>query len=280
MPTMRRIVREPVLHFTVIGLLVFAAFRLLDDKPAMTPATAIIVKSQTADRLAAGFKATWRRQPNKVELAGLLENHVREEVLVREALALGLDRNDPVIRRRLRQKMEFLTAAAAAAMVPSEAALREHYARHRDRFRVIGRVALTQVFLGSEPDDGKVQGIHAALRDGANPASLGARTMLPPSLAPSPPETVDGVFGAGFYRSLADLKAGDWAGPVRSGYGQHLLRIDQRIGDRVPAFEAVREAVRHHWIESNSAAMEEDRYQRLRQRYAVTLPDTTVAARQ
>lgn len=161
MLTARQFLRQPLLHFMAIGLVIFAVFGLRNDISKPVQNKVIVVTAATAARLAAGFEATWRRPPTDVEIAGLMENHVCEEVLVREALALGLDRGDAAIRRRLRQKMEFLTTAAVSAVNLSEEMLRKHYTAYQDKFSIRGRLAFPQVFLGPAPQDQMVQKIRA-----------------------------------------------------------------------------------------------------------------------
>ena len=134
MKGLQHILREPLVHFLALGAAIFALFAVLDDAPPPPDGTRIVVSEEQARRLAASFAATWRRPPSVAELDGLIDNYVREEIYVREALALGLDRDDSVVRQRLRQKMEFWTESGADAVAPTEAELRAHYEANADRF--------------------------------------------------------------------------------------------------------------------------------------------------
>jgi hypothetical protein len=267
--------RQPLLHFVLIGAAVFAVFAWLDDTPPATRDDRIVVSEARVAQLAEGFEAVWRRPPTEAELAGLIDDFVREEVYVREALALGLDRDDAVIRRRLRQKMEFLTASAADALVPSEADLRAFYAEQEARFTTAPSVALDQVFLGDAPSQSAVADVLAALDRGVPHETLGARTLLPPSLPPSPANVVDGTFGRGVFETVFELEAGTWSGPVRSAYGSHLVRVTERTAATPVPFDAVRAEVEAEWRRARAEALAEEHYQTLRARYEIVRPEAT-----
>jgi len=271
----RRAVRQPLLHFIGIGALVFAAFAWLDDAPPPSRIDRIVVTETQVARLAEGFRAVWRRPPTAAELAGLVDDFVREEVYVREALALGLDRDDEVIRRRLRQKMEFLTASAAETLAPTEAELRAFHAEHRARFTTPPRVAFDQVFLGEAPSEGDVAKVLAPLERGAAHATLGERTLLPPSLPPSPANVVDGTFGRGVFETAFELAPGVWAGPLASAFGSHLVRVTERTTAESLPFEAVRAEVEAEWRRERAEALAEAHYESLEARYEIVRPEPT-----
>lgn len=273
-----RVTREPLVHFALIGLAIFLIFDLMDDTPPDVGTTDIIVSIQTADRLAKNYESVWRRAPNAEEMDGLIDNFVREEVLVREALALGLDRNDTVIRNRLRQKMEFLASAAVGASVPTDDVLGAYYAENKDDFFVEGSLALVQVFLGPSPDDASTQAIMQALEKGQDPGTLGVRTLMPSSLPLSARATVDNTFGRGFYQSLLAIEVGIWSEPLRSGYGYHLVHIDQKQPGYVPELTTVKAAVQRQWLESQAEILEQAYFQKVLEQYNIVRPDQTVMA--
>ena len=265
----RSVLRQPLLHFLLMGTAVFAVFAWLDDTPPVTRNDRIVVGDARVAQLREGFEAVWRRPATGDELAGLIDDFIREEVYVREALALGLDRDDAVIRRRLRQKMEFLTASAADALVPSEADLRAFHADHEARFTTPARVALDQVFLGEAPGESAVADVLAALDRGVAPETLGARTLLPRSLPASPENVIDGTFGRGVFATLLELEPGPWTGPVRSAYGSHLVRVTERTEATPLPFDAVRAEVEAEWRRARNEALAEETYRNLRARYEV-----------
>jgi parvulin-like peptidyl-prolyl isomerase len=195
---------------------------------------------------------------------------VREEVYYREALALGLDRDDTVIRRRLRQKMEFLTEGAASAAPPEEAELRAHYNRYRERFARPARITFRQVLFASAEDAAAAL---AALAQGGDPEALGRPTLLPPAMEAAGEAAVDGTFGPGFFARLAAVAQGAWQGPVASAYGPHLVFVADAQAAATPPFEDVRALVEEDWRRETAEALREAGYRTLRARYRVVLPE-------
>lgn len=261
--------RQPLLHFLAMGVAVFAVFAWLDDAPPPATGERIVVTEARVAQLVEGFEAVWRRPPTAAERDGLVADFIREEIYVREALALGLDRDDAVIRRRLRQKMEFLAGSAAEGLEPTEAELRAHHATHAERFSTPARVAFEQVFLGEAPASDVVATVRAALARGEDPATLGARTLLPSALEPSPVNVVDGTFGRGVFERVAALAPGRWEGPITSAFGRHLVRVVEREPARRLPFEAVRDEVAADWRRGRAEELAEQHYERLRARYTV-----------
>jgi hypothetical protein len=210
----------------------------------------------------------------------LVDNFVREEILVREAVALGLDRDDTVIRRRLRQKMEFLTDSAAAMIEATDEELRAHYAANIERFMAPAQMGFHQVFLGEAVAEADVETAKAALLAGSDPADVGARTLLPFEVPVSVSTAIDGTFGKGFFEQVAELDPGKWVGPVRSGFGIHIVRVTKHINASEPPLEAIREAVLRDWTRQRAEEIGEKQYERLLSRYQVTYPDDFAMTKQ
>jgi hypothetical protein len=257
--------REPLIHFAVIGVGVFLLFPGESDRPS-TPV--IEVGQPVVDRLAAQFEATWNRAPTETELAGLIESHVRDEILYREALALGLDRDDPVIRQRMRLKMEYFAEAAAAATDPGDAVLAEWYAANTAEFVPAGQLSFDQVMLDGPSDAGAVL---AALAEGADFVSLGRATILPARIEEEPAPAVDSLFGQGFFAVVAALPQGQWSGPVESAFGLHLVRLDSVVLSEPPPLAEVRERVLNAWRAAEARALRDRQYEALRSTYEVRL---------
>ena len=267
------ILREPLVQFVAIGTLVFAAYSVFEDTPPQVEPSQIVIDSGTVARLKANFKATWRRPPTAEELDRLVEGHVREKVFVREANALGLDQGDAVVRRRLRQKMEFLMQPAEETLDPDEAELKEYFETHRDRFRIPGTVGFTQVFLGPHPAEVDVATTLEQLNSGADPGLEGVRSLLRMRVPPSSLRAVDSEFGDGFYDALQAVEQGEWGGPIHSGYGIHLVRIDAHTPARLPPFEELRQEVEREWASERAKSVTEARYRSMRDRYEVVRRD-------
>lgn len=266
------VLRQPLLHFAVLGALIFFVHGFFNDVEPQTDRPKIVVSQQDAEWLANQFRATWRRAPLQAELDALVEDFVREEIYVRTALSLGLDQGDTVVRRRLRQKMEFLTEAGAEAASPSDEELETHLAANVEKFSIAPRLAFSQVMISpDQPQDGK--DILVALQNGVDHTEIGVRSLLPHSVRLSAIQAVDGTFGEGFFAQLAALEPREWAGPVRSGYGEHIVRMDVFEPGRLPTLEETREQVELDWRAQKARELRRVRFDELYSTYDVSLPD-------
>jgi len=272
MKHLQRLLREPLLHFFAIGTLIFLLYAAFSDT-GKEPANVIVITPERIDQLAARFSSVWKRQPTDKELDSLINEDVREEVYYREALALGLDRNDTIVRRRMRQKMEFLLDTGAFLQEPEEGDLEAYFAANQEFYRSKSRLALEQIYLGEAPAPEMVSNSLGALRSDppADPATLGERSFLPPQLGLSPPNAVDGVFGQGFFDLVVKLPSGEWAGPVVSAYGVHLVRILNTLPARTPPLEEVRDAVLRDWKAAKAQEIREQDYAERRKHFVVEI---------
>jgi hypothetical protein len=246
-----RLVREPLIHFFLIGAAVFAAYHWLGDDNAPSK-DRIVVSAARVENLAALFQRTWQRPPTAAELDALIADYVREEVLYREAVSLGLDRNDTVMRRRMRQKMEFIVEDMTAAEDPGDEVLAAYLESHAERYRIPPVYTFRHVYFSparrGDAVVAEAQEMLGRLREGAvDAADLGDPIMLD-----SHYERIDGVgvarlFGERFADALPALPSGEWAGPVRSGFGVHLVQIEARSEGHVPSLDEARAAVRRDW---------------------------------
>jgi hypothetical protein len=267
----RKILGSPLLHFFLIGLMIFAAFSVLNDDAPPPRSDAIILTEDEAGELADRFAATWGRPPTPAEKNSLIKSWVVEEAYVREALALGLDRGDTVIRQRLKMKMQFLAESGAGALVPDDAALQAFLDANRERFLRPERVAFEQVFL--PPDQGRAaSAIRIELEDGAAPSAVGEASLLPSAVPLTPADAVERMFGADFYASLATLPVGVWRGPVQSAYGAHLVRVTGRMDAFAPPLSEIRDRVEGEWRAEKRREMRDDFGKALLERHTVILP--------
>ncbi|MDA1073373.1 MAG: peptidylprolyl isomerase [Proteobacteria bacterium] len=270
----KRLLREPLFHFLVCGSLLFGLYTIVSP-PVSVPRKSIVVGPERIAQLTAGFEGVWRRPPDAEELRRLIEMFVREEVYYREALALGLDRDDTIIRRRLQQKMEFLTDSGADLLQPDESDLETYYAANEQKFRHSPRIALQQIYLGQKPMADEISKALTALRTDseADPAQWGERTLLPAQVALSAPNAIDGVFGTGFFDELENQPVNQWSGPVESGYGLHLVRVLEREPGRLRPLVEVREVLEREWKAEKAQEMREEIYFRLSEGYDIELPE-------
>lgn len=276
---LQRLLREPLLHFFVVGGLFFVVFGMV-SKPSPEPADRIVVGPDQIEQLTAGYQAVWRRPPTNDELRVMIDGFVREEVYYREALSLGLDRDDTVIRRRLQQKMEFMTDSGADLLEPAAGELEAYFAANERTYRHEPRLAFAQIYLGEAPAPEDISRVLNALQSdpATDPFTLGEPTLLPAELGLSPPEAIDGVFGTGFFELLAGLPLAGWSRPVSSAYGIHLVRILDSVPAIAPPLEEVHDVVLRDWKAAKALEIRELQYARLRERYVVEIPGTDAPA--
>jgi hypothetical protein len=268
----RRLLREPLLHFAVIGGLIFLLYSAVAGSgPA--PTNMIVIGPERIAQLSQRYQAVWRRAPTDDQVKSMIDDDVREEVYYREALALGLDRNDTVIRRRLRQKMEFLTDTGADVLKPKAGELEAYFAANAKSYSTSPRIAFEQVFLGQNPDMATIAQILNNMRStpSVEPSTVGERSLLPMRLDLSPPTAVDGVFGKNFFKRLSPIAVGEWNGPVVSGYGVHLVRILESSPASTPPLAEQRDAVLRDWRAAKAVELRERSYAKLLERYTVEI---------
>ncbi len=264
--TMRAWLREPLVHFLLAGLAVFAFSAWRGE--AVDPASrAIEIDAAQVGVLAQRFVQTWQRAPNAAELDGLIRDHIKEEVYYREALRLGLEADDTIIRRRLRAKMEYLATAQAENVAADDATLQRYLDRNFARYAEGARVSFDQIYLGDD-DAGAVK---AKLARGGDWQVLGAPISLPRSLEDADRADIAKQFGEGFATALAGVKAGEWTGPIASGFGQHLVRVRAVSASKAPALSQVRQRVENDWRATTVKAREAKAYQALLDGYTITI---------
>ena len=282
---MQRLMREPLLHFLLLGAALFVAFSFLRDDSAPRQAH-IVVSAGKIEHLAALFARTWQRPATREELEGLINDFIREEVAYREGLALGLDRDDTIIRRRIRQKLDFIAEDLTSQVEPTEADLVAYLAAHPDNFRIAPRLSFRQVYVNPEQHrngyDAHVRALVMALnRDASIDASgLGDRIQLEHGYANISTRDIARLFGAQFATALVALPPGTWQGPIPSGYGVHLVIVDEHHDGRLPPLDAVRDAVRREWENARRKERIEQFYRRLLEKYTIIVERPTVGAQE
>jgi len=280
---LKLLLREPLLHFLVLGAILFGLFGMIGKKDAEAPAKIIIPAARVAT-LADGFARTWRRPPTEQELHGLVEEYIRDEIFYREGRAAGLDRDDFVIRRRVRQKMEFLAEDMAAAE-PSDEQLGAYLASNPERFRTEDRLTFRHVFLsatrrGSALDDDARQIADAVTRTSATAgtATIGDPFLLGDEFGEMAQSDVARTFGDGFAKQLSVAAPGRWQGPIQSSFGVHFVFVDKRTTGTLPPLDTVREAVRQEWLNARRIEAQQTLYRTLREHYEIVLETPAKAA--
>jgi hypothetical protein len=270
------LLREPLLQFIVLGAALFGFFQLVDRKKADAPER-IVVSAARIDNLADGFARTWRRPPGREELQGLVDDYIRDEVFYREGRAAGLDRDDVIIRRRVRQKMEFFAEDISAAE-PSEEQLAAYLRSNPERFKTEERLSFHQIFLSAtrraetlEDDIKRLANdlVHADATIDAT--ALGDAFLLGDEFHAMSVSELTGIFGDNFSKRISVTEQGRWHGPIASSFGQHFVYVSEHIPGGVPPLDAVRDAVHREWSNARRLEAEQKLYRSLRERYEIVV---------
>jgi hypothetical protein len=276
-----RLIREPLVHFLLLGGLLFGAYYYFNDEPLVSDSNRIVIDEAQVASLAATFQRTWLRLPTHDELVGLVQDRVREEILYREALALGLDRDDQVVRRRMSQKMEFLNTDLTEPEPPTEAELQTYLEANMDRFRASERLSFTQVYLkedGQEQATALLQQLAGHRPSELKLEKLGDASLLPGAMQQADIRVLNRVFGNDFAARLSAAPLGRWSGPYASPYGLHLVYVSERQPPREPQFSEVQSAVEREWLAERQHEANERFYQALHERYTVETAYPTPAS--
>lgn len=272
---MKTLIREPLLHFLLIGGILFIVFGLFNNRSGGGTDRIVITPGQV-DFLMANFKRTWQRPPTEQELQGLIDSHVREEIFYREALALGLDKDDTVIRRRLKQKLEIMSDDLAGVITPNDEQLQQFLETHPRSFLIEPKLAFRHVFLnvdqyGNEAGDRTEKLLARLSGEGnkVNPDTLGDSLMLPKSFGLTPVSEIARYFGKSFVDELIKIRPEKWTGPINSGYGLHLVLVTETVAGRLPELDEIRDVVERDWSVAHKKEVQDGIYKRLREKYAV-----------
>ena len=286
---LKKLLHEPLFHFLLIGAGLFLIYGWRGGSASQPGGqsgpqpTKIIVSQGQIEHLTAQFTRTWQRRPTEQELKGLIDNHVRDEISYREAMAMGLDRDDPNIRRRMRLKLEMLNEDIAAAMSPTDQDLQAFLEKHPDAFLEEPRAAFRQVFLNPDHSgvnfEAEARNLLARLRAAGPDADLSgfgnSPMMLSKDLPLSTVSEIGRLFGQQFGKNVVKLEPGQWQGPVRSGYGLHLVLVTELKPARLPELAEVRDQVEREWMFARKKKMQEAMYVKLAERYTVVIEESS-----
>jgi len=285
---MSKWLKEPLIHFLLIGVLIFVVYDNLAGKGSQ-PDEIFISRGQQ-ENLLNTFGRTWQRPPTPQEFQGLLQDHIRQEIAYRESQAMGLDQDDIVIRRRLRQKLELLAEDIASLAAPTEQDLQSYLDENPDDFALEPRLTLRHVYFsrdrrGAAAQQDALQLLQRISTDGPEGdfEQFGDPLPLPYELRDVRESEVARLFGTVFTDGLQGLETGRWAGPVESGFGLHLVFIEARDAGRIPELQEVREAVQREWLSERRQQSVDLLYERLAENYSVEIEpliDTEASDRQ
>lgn len=273
-----RWLREPLLQFLLIGATLFAANAWFDPERGGAEAPKQIrLTPDDIYAMGAFFQSQWRRLPTQEEFARLVENKVREEVLYREGVAMGLDKDDTIVKRRLAQKMQFLAEDVAAAHEPEAAELEAWYAKNAAKFALPGRVNFRQVYFspdrrGTRASEDAAKALVKLAEQGVDAKVAGDPFMLQDYYGDRTPEQVAKEFGPVFAQALFRAEPGRWQGPVESGFGWHLVFVDSIAPGRSPQLDEILPDVKTAWLGEQKTLAWEKAYKEMRAKYTVLLP--------
>jgi peptidyl-prolyl cis-trans isomerase C len=281
LPAVRGWLREPLIHFLLIGAALFGIYSITpSSQTAPAASKEIRLSLDELAQLTQVFQSQWQREPTPDEFSHLVENKVQQEVLYREALAMGLDKDDEIVKRRMAQKMQFLAEDVAAAHEPTTAELKHWFEKHRAMFALPPRLSFRHLYfspdrrgararddaaqalvkLGGQPEDSKLAG------------SLADRFMFQEYYRDRAPDYLGKEFGPQFVLAVEKLTPGSWQGPIESGFGWHLVFVDTAIPGRVPAFEEIESDVKTAWLGEQKTLAWQKAYKDMRAKYTVLLP--------
>jgi peptidyl-prolyl cis-trans isomerase C len=273
---MKKLLREPLLHFLLIGILLFL-FWSIWGRASDVGSDRIIVDTSQVNRIKDAWSAQWKRSPTPSELENLIQEYIQEEILYREAVAMGLDNEDTIVRRRLAQKMRFLIQDVADRQQPDEKALRDFFSDNQVLFRQPARVSFTHIFFSQDRRAGKalidarstLEKLRTSKKQRA--PALGDPFMLNYDYAQVTQQEAAKLFGQYFAEQLFDLQPGKWQGPIRSGYGIHLVRLVDVIPARTPDFTEVVKQVSEQYAAYQRQKMNDAAMKQLRNRYEIII---------
>ena len=281
MSKIKRWLREPLLHFLLLGVALFAIYGYMHrGRGGVESSRQIALTLDDLRTMDAYFESQWHRPPTPQEFQAMVEDKVREEVLYREGLAMGLDKDDTIVKRRMAQKMQFLAEDVAGAHEPSTAELKAWFEKNTGKFTLPGRYSFRHLYFSpdkrgknAQEDAAKALAkIAGQPEDSKLAASLGDPFMFQDYYGDRAPEAAAKEFGPQFAVALEKLKPGSWQGPVESGYGWHLVFVDTVIPGRIPAFEEIEPDVKTAWLGEQKTVAWQKAYADMRAKYAVLLP--------
>lgn len=283
---MKRALKEPLLHFLALGAMIFAIHGWRQNGETKTDdanGKRIDVNAATITRLKDGWTRQFHRTPTADDLREMVEQHIREEVLSREALALGLDRDDTIVRRRLAQKMDFLTQDVTTSVAPDEATLAAFFAKNADRYARPARVSFHHVFFSKDKRGAKLEAdVNAALaalaKPDANEEAFGDSFLQGFEFSEQNEQDVASIFGREFGVAVMNAPTGGWSGPIASSYGVHLVRVTQRGASQPVELAAVRETVLRDYLEERRQSGNAEVLARMKQNYDVVIDEAALKA--
>jgi parvulin-like peptidyl-prolyl isomerase len=277
----RNILKEPLVHFVLFGVVVFGAYLLFKAPVEAThKKDSIEITAEDVAQMVFAWRAQGRPELTQDQLQSLIDQKIAEEVLFREGIALGLDQNDEVIKRRIAQKMDFLAADIAELQELEKDELTEWYSAHKSEFALPPRASFRHLYFSPDKRGGAAKDDAATAKaaiQGRAPgtlelAGIADQFVLRSYYANTSPYQLLKEFGPGFAEELFELKPGDWSDPIRSGYGWHLVWVEKIEPGRIPTLDEVEDDVRMAWRNQRYQEIKKSALDEMLSRYEVSVP--------
>lgn len=269
---MAKYFRDPFIHFLIIGALLFTVYEVINDGTDQEGKLISVTQGQIYS-LIAKFEKTWGRPPQSGELKALIDELVLDEIYYRQALALGIDRDDALIRKRLRQKMEFYTEVDSENLHPSEGELQQFFSENADDYRLEDHYSLRQLFLSTNRSEADLERRVEQMKNGLASGELpdADSSLLPSSFSLAGKREIVRHLGLDFYNKLEGLDTNKWIGPIESSMGMHFVFISERLEGGMPELGKIRDSVTKDWRYRRSLEMRERLNERLLAEYAINV---------
>lgn len=268
----KKVLKDPLFHFLILGSILFGTISIWGT--GVNSQEKIVITTAGQQHIADLFELTWQREPSIDELENLVEEHIKEEVYYREALALGLDENDTIVRRRLRQKLEFIQEDLSSLEEPAEDALMAYFSKHKDRYKTDRILSFKQVLISPKILDANKldeMKIEEKLFSGVAPESLNRSSLLPDLMKLESEKSITNTFGSKFMEQISGVEPRIWVGPIYSGFGTHFINISLDQPAKPLTFEKARNKVGIDFTRSLREAAAANYYKSLRSQYQITI---------
>ena len=269
---MKYLLADPLIHFLIIGIAIFGSYNLLLTKVDKPSGDTLVITQLELDLINKRFKQTWKRVPGDDEYKQLVDDLIVSKALQQEALGLGLDQGDEIIRQRLRAKMEFLLNSMTPPFEPGEKDIKAFYDANKESFATPARISFIQIFTGKQSTDAEIKESIAQLNAGTKPQQVKSKKTMARSLKLASIDVVDGTFGPGVFSQLMKLEQGTWVGPVQSSYGLHVFYITEKNPGTIFPYTEARKTVLDEMLQIHRAKATASSKAEIMQKYRIQYP--------
>lgn len=271
---MKNILKEPFLHFVLIGIALFMLYGIVNKNS--NSKNTIVINDFDVSNLISTWEMQWKRPPTEKELQSLINLNVKQEIFYQEALKMNLDHNDEIIKRRLAQKMKFLSNDIAAMVEPSEKDLKNYFQEHRDRYLLPYSYSLYQITFSPDKRKDNYKDAAETLKQFPNTTfeemqNWGDKLPFNYYLENINANELALQLGSKFSEALEQQKSNKWIGPIPSGFGYHLVYITKKTNPQIPEFETVKKSVLRDFEYNKQQEINDQIFRELKKRYKIEI---------